>query len=439
MVESGPASGVLGRRRARPADRRPERARARHRRHDRQVLADRGRAGEDHHRLLDRARAAARPAIRSWCRSSIWSRSATAAAASPGSTTSESCTSARSRPARCPARRRTDAAGLAATTTDANLALGRINARLLLRRRDRRRHGRRRPTRSTRSQQRLGVDRERGRARRRADRQQQHGQRAQARLASTAATTRATSRWSRSAAAAACTRSRSRTELGIRKVVIPRAADVFSAWGMLMSDLRRDYFLTRLLRRDARRTQPSSTRCSARWRARRARSSRAEGIAAEQVRFLRYGNLRYENQEHAVEVLLPEGDARGASQAELADAFHEAYEREYTYRLDALRSSSSASTSSRSPRSASSTPAPLPVTGRARRRRTQGGARRRLRDRAGSTTPTIYDGELLEPGAAFRRSGDRRDEGHAPRSSIRATPCDVDDYGNLVISIGGDT
>ena len=28
------------------------------------------------------------------------------------------------------------------------------------------------------------------------------------------------------------------SELGISKVVIPKAADVFSAWGMLMSDLR---------------------------------------------------------------------------------------------------------------------------------------------------------------------------------------------------------
>src|SRR5207244_1497576 len=36
-------------------------------------------------------------------------------------------------------------------------------------------------------------------------------------------------------------------ELGIGKVVIPRAASVFSAWGMLMSDLRRDFFVTRLL------------------------------------------------------------------------------------------------------------------------------------------------------------------------------------------------
>ena len=36
---------------------------------------------------------------------------------------------------------------------------------------------------------------------------------------------------------------------------IPRAADVFSAWGMLMSDLRRDYFVTRLIDADAQRTR----------------------------------------------------------------------------------------------------------------------------------------------------------------------------------------
>src|SRR2546421_11722073 len=37
------------------------------------------------------------------------------------------------------------------------------------------------------------------------------------------------------------------TELGIRTVVVPRAADAFSAWGVLMSDLPRDYFVTRLM------------------------------------------------------------------------------------------------------------------------------------------------------------------------------------------------
>ena len=33
-------------------------------------------------------------------------------------------------------------------------------------------------------------------------------------------------------------------ELMVKKVVVPAAASVFSAWGMMMSDLRRDYFVT---------------------------------------------------------------------------------------------------------------------------------------------------------------------------------------------------
>ena len=36
-------------------------------------------------------------------------------------------------------------------------------------------------------------------------------------------------------------------ELGIKKVVIPNLSGVFSAWGMLLSDLRRDYLLTQIV------------------------------------------------------------------------------------------------------------------------------------------------------------------------------------------------
>ena len=35
-------------------------------------------------------------------------------------------------------------------------------------------------------------------------------------------------------------------ELQVKKVVVPAARTVFSAWGMMMSDLRRDYFVTQL-------------------------------------------------------------------------------------------------------------------------------------------------------------------------------------------------
>ena len=35
-------------------------------------------------------------------------------------------------------------------------------------------------------------------------------------------------------------------ELGVRRVVVPATASVFSAWGMVMSDVRRDAFATAL-------------------------------------------------------------------------------------------------------------------------------------------------------------------------------------------------
>ena len=39
-------------------------------------------------------------------------------------------------------------------------------------------------------------------------------------------------------------------ELGVKKVIVPVAAPVFSAWGMLMTDLRHDYIETRIQRLD---------------------------------------------------------------------------------------------------------------------------------------------------------------------------------------------
>ena len=58
-------------------------------------------------------------------------------------------------------------------------------------------------------------------------------------------------------------------------------------------------------------------------------------IDASGVRFLRRGNLRYVNQEHGVEVPLPDGAIDAAAVGEIETSFHSLYEREYTYRLDA--------------------------------------------------------------------------------------------------------
>ena len=87
LVESGPVGGRRSARPARRGDRRAERDHARHRRHDGEVLADRGRRASrsttDYRIECD----ADMPATRSSSRSSTSSRSAPAAARSPGSTT----------------------------------------------------------------------------------------------------------------------------------------------------------------------------------------------------------------------------------------------------------------------------------------------------------------------------------------------------------------
>jgi N-methylhydantoinase A len=123
-------------------------------------------------------------------------------------------------------------------------------------------------------------------------------------------------------------------ELGIAKVVIPRAADVFSAWGMLMSDLRRDYFVTRLAT-----LTPATADDLRGWVEEAEEHALAqfadEGVDAAQVTLARHGKLRYENQEHSVEVPLPDGELDAAAVERIVEGFHAAYEREYTYRLDA--------------------------------------------------------------------------------------------------------
>ena len=123
-------------------------------------------------------------------------------------------------------------------------------------------------------------------------------------------------------------------ELGVKKVVVPAGASVFSAWGMMMSDLRRDYFVTKLA--DLKKGAGDNIEAVFAESEDRARAQfAAEGVDASKIRFLRYGKFRYQNQEHTTEVLIEGGRITDARLSEIEKAFHETYEREYTYRLDA--------------------------------------------------------------------------------------------------------
>ena len=222
-------------------------------------------------------------------------------------------------------------------------------------------------------------------------------------------------------------------ELAIGRVVVPREADVFSAWGMLMSDLRRDYFVTRLIPlepENAGRLGALLDEIAAVALEQFAR----EGIEAGRIRFVRHGKLRYVNQEHSVEIRLPDGALDAASVAEIAARFHDSYEREYTYRLDSPVELVGAHVVVVA-EVGKLAPAPLTSTGRALSEASKG---RRPVDFAtdGVHDAQIYVGELLEPGMSF--DGPAIVESRS--STVVVHPGNegrVDDFGNVVITIGG--
>ena len=122
-------------------------------------------------------------------------------------------------------------------------------------------------------------------------------------------------------------------ELGVKKVVIPAAASVFSAWGMMMSDLRRDYFITHLA--DLIEGAGADIESAFSIVESQAISQfKSEGIEETNIKFTRYGNFRYKNQDHTTEVQLSSGVISDQQISEIESVFHETYEHEYTYRLD---------------------------------------------------------------------------------------------------------
>ena len=122
-------------------------------------------------------------------------------------------------------------------------------------------------------------------------------------------------------------------ELQIGKVIVPNKASVFSAWGMLMSDLRRDYVVTKPTQLVA----SSATEINHMYRAleqQAASEFSADDIAQDRLRFERYADMRYHGQEHTVKVPYPEGAVTTKSIDLAIDIFQREYEREYTYHLD---------------------------------------------------------------------------------------------------------
>ncbi len=219
-------------------------------------------------------------------------------------------------------------------------------------------------------------------------------------------------------------------ELNIPKIVIPAHCAVFSAWGMLMSDLRRDYVRTRPALLDESRAgelagiigEMEQEACSAYLE---------EGIGRDTVYFERLADMRYEGQEHTISVHLPAGDFGAAEISELIGRFKDAYEREYTYRLDNAVEIVSYNLIAYA---AVDRPelARLPVGGKTAD--AVKGRRTVDFDEQGIREATIYDREKLPAGAEFSGPAIIEEVGSTTVIFPGQTVL-TDEYGNLHISI----
>ena len=220
-------------------------------------------------------------------------------------------------------------------------------------------------------------------------------------------------------------------ELGIRRVVIPPGAAVFSAWGMVMTDLRRDYFVTRLID-----LAPGSAEAMEAVFLESENLARdqfqEEGIAPDRLRFVRYGRFRYQNQEHTTDVEISFAQIGEEHVSEIEAIFHDTYEREYTYRLDApvemvgihLVASAEAGRFTIKERAEAGTDSSIAEKG--------------VRDvdyaLEGVHAATLYDGTLLEPGMQLRGPAIIEDPGMTvvvhPGNQVR-----MDGFGNILITL----
>ncbi len=122
-------------------------------------------------------------------------------------------------------------------------------------------------------------------------------------------------------------------ELRVRKVIIPTQPAVFSAWGMLMTDLRRDYIRTLITRTD----QVDPDRINAIYTDMESQARReldAEGVEQGKMDVQRFADMRYMGQEHTVKVPIPVTRITADSLLEINERFHTLHEQTYTFRLD---------------------------------------------------------------------------------------------------------
>jgi N-methylhydantoinase A len=222
-------------------------------------------------------------------------------------------------------------------------------------------------------------------------------------------------------------------EIGIRKVIIPPAPGVFSAFGMLFSDLRYDFVRTALMRLD----EAPFERIEKIYRELEAQGREAianTSVKPQKVVVKRAADMRYQGQEHAVTVDLPDAVFKRGDRKAIKRLFDDMHELRYgtsapqeNAEIVSLRATVTGTM--RKPaqgkiKRGGVAPPKAAFTGK-RPVYVVGGFR---------PAPTYRRAELL---AGNRIAGPALIEEHASTTVLMGGDrCEVDAYGNLVIAVG---
>ncbi|GEP85538.1 Acetone carboxylase beta subunit [Staphylococcus piscifermentans] len=121
-------------------------------------------------------------------------------------------------------------------------------------------------------------------------------------------------------------------ELGVKKVIVPSASSVFASWGMLMSDLRHDYSQTFLANTSTLNYKDINLKYNQMIED-AINTLKQEDVNEEKIVVTKKIDLRYEGQDHPVEVTVPYEEVQENNLNEIIKSFHKKHEQLYTYTL----------------------------------------------------------------------------------------------------------
>ncbi len=123
-------------------------------------------------------------------------------------------------------------------------------------------------------------------------------------------------------------------ELEIGRIVVPVIPPgVFSAWGMLNTDIRHNTVYTHIIRMDATDASETLNRIYNELEEEIRDMFSSEGVEG-QIVIERYADMRYYGQEHTVRVPIQGGEIEKVDLKTVLESFHQIHEREYEFRLE---------------------------------------------------------------------------------------------------------